>query len=109
MQALGFMQSPGLSHSGSGSQVLHRGADLVGPAFCALPGPSSSGDQVLGEHSRLHFEAVCFHLPCPSHLDFWVYNGCVFSGVSCVSSGELISGGDPPGGCRPFRIRRSLG
>ena len=37
MWALGCVHFPGLSHSGSGSQVLHKGADLVGPAFCALP------------------------------------------------------------------------
>ena len=35
--ALGCMHFPGLSHSGSDSQVLHKGTDLVGPAFCALP------------------------------------------------------------------------
>ena len=35
--ALGYMHFPGLSHSCSGSQVLHKGTDLVGPAFCALP------------------------------------------------------------------------
>ena len=35
--ALGSMHSLGLSRSGSGSQVLHKGADSVGPAFCALP------------------------------------------------------------------------
>ena len=35
-QALGCMHFPGLSHSGSGSQVLHKGTDS-GPAFCALP------------------------------------------------------------------------
>ena len=29
-QALGFVHSPGLSRSGSGSQVLHEGTDLVG-------------------------------------------------------------------------------
>ena len=29
--------------------VLHKGRDSVGHAFCALPGPSNSGDQVLGE------------------------------------------------------------
>ena len=27
----------GLSHSGSGSRVLHKGTDLVGPVFCACP------------------------------------------------------------------------
>ena len=37
MLALGCMHSPGLSHSSSDSRVLHKGADLVGPAFCALP------------------------------------------------------------------------
>ena len=28
---------PGLSHSGSGSWVLHKGTDSVGPVFCVLP------------------------------------------------------------------------
>ena len=37
MQALCCMHSPGLSRSGSGSRVLHKGADLVGPVFCACP------------------------------------------------------------------------
>jgi len=36
-RALGCVYFPGLSCSGSGSRVLHKGADLVGPAFCALP------------------------------------------------------------------------
>ena len=36
-QALGCVHFPGLSHSGSGSWVLHKGTDSVGPAFCALP------------------------------------------------------------------------
>ena len=35
--ALGFVHFPGLSHSGSGSWVIHKGTDSVGPAFCALP------------------------------------------------------------------------
>ena len=34
--ALGCMHLPGLSHSGSGTQVVLRGADSVGPAFCTL-------------------------------------------------------------------------
>ena len=37
-----------------------------------------------------------YHLPCPSCLVFWVYNGGAFSGVLCVSSRGLISGCDPP-------------
>ena len=35
-QALGCVHFPGLSCSGSGSWVRHKGADSVGPAFCAL-------------------------------------------------------------------------
>ena len=35
--ALGCMHLPGLSRSGPGTQVVLRGADSVGPAFCALP------------------------------------------------------------------------
>ena len=35
--ALACVHFPGLSRSGSGSWVLHKGADSVGLAFCALP------------------------------------------------------------------------
>ena len=91
-RALGCVRFPGLSRSGSGSQVLHKGADSVGPAFCALPrskllrfrflgtptkaqtrlgqhfvpfpGPSSSGDQVLSEHSAP--QVWCVLSPPPS-------------------------------------------
>ena len=38
-----------------------------------------------------------------------VHSRSAISGVLCVSSGELISGCDPPGRCRPSRIPRSLG
>ena len=36
---LGCVHFPGLSCSGSGSRVLHRGTDLFGLACCALPRP----------------------------------------------------------------------
>jgi len=36
-QALGCMPFPDLCRSGSGSWILHKGTDSVGPAFCALP------------------------------------------------------------------------
>ena len=36
-RGLGCMHFPSLSLSGSGSQVLHNGIDLVGHVFCALP------------------------------------------------------------------------
>ena len=35
--SLGCLHLPGLSPSGSGTQVVLRGTDSVGPAFCALP------------------------------------------------------------------------
>ena len=35
--ALGCLHLPGLSHSGSGTRVVLRGTDSIGPAFCALP------------------------------------------------------------------------
>ena len=35
--ALGCVHLPGLSRSGSDTQVVLRGADSIGPAFCALP------------------------------------------------------------------------
>ena len=37
MQALACMHFPGLSCSGSGSQIFHKGEDLVGPAFGSCP------------------------------------------------------------------------
>ena len=36
-RALACVHFSGLSCSGSGSQVLHKGTDSAGPAFCALP------------------------------------------------------------------------
>ena len=34
---------------GSSFWVLHKSTDLVGPRFCAFPGPSSSGSQEIDE------------------------------------------------------------
>ena len=58
--ALGCMHIPGLSRSGSGTQVVLRGADSVGPAFVPFPGPSSSGDEVFGDRGH------CDLSPTPS-------------------------------------------
>ena len=68
--ALSCVHIPDLNRSGSGSLVLHKGADLVGPAFCAFPGSSSSGDHLLGEHTL--FRCIeSYHLPDPSHSVSW--------------------------------------
>ena len=45
------MHFPGLSCSGSGSWILHKGQTWLGLCFLPFPGPRSSGDQVLGEHT----------------------------------------------------------
>ena len=37
LSGVGCVHFPGLSRLGSGSRVCHKGGDLVGPAFCALP------------------------------------------------------------------------
>ena len=108
--ALGFLHFPGPSHSGSGTRVVLRGADShLGLRFVPFPDLSSSGDQVLGERSCPQLKAVSYRLLHFSCSVFWVYNRCAFSGVVCVSSGELISGCNPPSECQPSRIPGSLG
>ena len=107
-QTLGCMHFPGLSHSGSGAWVLHKGADSVGPAFCALTGPSSSGDQVAWLALSPQVCGASYHIPIPAAR----CPGCaagISAGVPCVSSGELISGCDTPGGCQLSRSPGRLG
>ena len=84
-RALCSKHFPGLSHSGSGSRVLHKGADSVGPAFSAFPGPSSPGNQVLGEHTLPGCRAS-YHLPGPSHSNSWLAVGT----PSPVCHGSLL-------------------
>ena len=65
--ALGCMHFPRLSRSGSGSQVLHKGTDSVGPMPCALPElPSSSGDQMLGECTLPRWAVHLITSPVPA-------------------------------------------
>ena len=112
--ALGCWHFPALSRSGSGSRVLHKGAQIqLGLRFVPFPGPCSSGDQVLGEYTLPRCAVILsrrsYHLPHPSCSVSWVCSGSTVSGVLCVSSGEVISGCDPPGGCQPSRIPGRLG
>ena len=76
--------------------------------FVHFPGPGSSSDQVLGEHTLPRCSAA-YHLPGSSHSVSRVCSGSTISGVLCVSSGELISGCNTPGGCQPSRIPGRLG
>ena len=75
--ALGCMHLPGLSHSGSCSQVLHKGTDSVGPAFCALPRSEQlrrpGAWQV--HSSQVGGGGASYHLPHPSHSVSWVQAG----------------------------------
>ena len=74
--------------------------------FVPFPGPSSSGNQVLGESTLTRCRAS-YPLPGPSRL-LSLVRSCI-SGVPCVSSGELISGCDPPDGCQLSNIPGRLG
>ena len=91
---------PGLSRSDSGFRVFHKSADSVGPAFCAFPSPSSSGSQELDGHTLPWCRA-----PSPLRGPSLSFRARRW-GAPCVSSGELDSSCDPPGGCRPSRISR---
>ena len=74
--ALGCMRLPGLSCSGSGTPVVLRGADSVGPAFLC---PSHvRAAQVM--RCLVSVVAVTYHLPRPCRSVFWVYNRRTFSG-----------------------------
>ena len=115
-----------------GSRLLCRELSEAGPGLYALPRSKLLRFRYLGTPQRLRLGwacvlcpsqvraaqvtrcfvsvvAVTYHLPRPCRSVFWVYNRRTFSGVPCVSSGELISGCDLPGGCRPSGIPRSLG
>ena len=77
-----------------------QGHRLGWSCFVPFPGPSRSGDQVLGNCTVPDWLCVCWS---------WLFSLLVrhkstVSGVPCVSSGELISGCDPPGRYQPSRI-----
>ena len=101
--ALRFMHFPGLSCSGSGSQVLHKGTDMDVPVFCALPSSEQLRQPCAWQVHLPRWAVSVNHHPL---LATW-FPGCsmrVPSQVLCVSSGELISGCNPPGRCQPSRI-----
>ena len=106
MEALHFMHFPGLSCSGSGSWVLHRGTDSVGCVLCAFTRfEQLSASQVHCPRWTMHLN----RLPGPCHSVSRVCQESTVSGVLCFSSGELISGCDSPGRCQLSRVPRRLG
>ena len=77
--ALGCMHFPGLSSSGSGSWILPKGADSVGPVFCALP---MSEELRRPGAWQVHTAQVwCVLSPRPSRLVSWMRSGSAVSGV----------------------------
>ena len=108
----------------------------MGPGLHALPRSKQFRFRFLGTPQRCRLSWAC--VLCPSQvraaqatrylastlsrggrcilsppwsqlLGFLGGHSCIFSGVASVSSGELISGCNPPGGCQPSRIPGSLG
>ena len=108
-QALGCVHFQGLSCSGSGPWVLHKGTDSVGPAFCALPRSEQLRRSVLGDRTVPRWAVHLITSPIPASRASWVRSGRAVSGVRCVSSGELIYGCTRSGGCQPSRIPGRLG
>ena len=91
------------------SRVLHKGTDLVGPSFCALPRSEQLRRPGAWRAHCPRWSLCLIHLPGPSCLISWVHPKSAVSGVLCVSSGELISGCDPLGRCQPSWIPGRLG
>ena len=108
--ALGCVHFPGLSHSGSGCfsgtpQRLRLGWTCL---LCTFPVRAAQATRCLASTVTPRCGAS-YHLLHPSHSVSWVSAGVPVSGRPCVSSGELIPGCNPLGGCQPPRILRSLG
>ena len=85
--ALLLVHFPGLSHSGS--QVLRKGIDLVGRAFCSLPRSKQLRQPGAWRAHCLRWAVCLNHLPGPSHSVSQVRCESTVSGVPCFSSGEL--------------------
>ena len=103
-QALRFMHFPGLSCSGSGSWVLCKGTDLIGQEFYALPRSKELRPPGAWQAHCPRWAVHLNHLPSPGPSVSQVHLESTISGVPCVSSGEPISGCDPPGRCLASRM-----
>ena len=76
----------------------------VGPGLCALPRSKQLRQPGAWRLHSPQVGSASYQIPCPSCSVSWMRSRSAVSGVLCVSSGELISGCDPPGGCQPSRI-----
>ena len=99
----GFVHFPGLSHSGSGSQALHKAADSWACIWCLSQVWAAQAARCLV--STLSPGERCVLSP-PQSQPLGVLGAqweCCLR-CACVSSGRLISDCDPPGGCQWSRI-----
>ena len=108
-QALCCVHFPGLSCSGSGSRVFHKGTDSAMPVFCALPRSKQLRRLDVWQAHSPHVGSASYHLPGSSHSVSWMCSGSAISGVPCVSFGELMSGCDLPGRSQTSRISGRVG
>ena len=81
----------------------------VGRAFCALPGSEQLRQPGAWQVHCPRWAMHLSHLRGPGCSVLQVPHESTVSGVLCVSSGELISGCDPPGRCQPPRISGRCG
>ena len=101
-RALSCVRFPGLSRSSSGSRVLHKEADSVGPGFCAFPIRAAQAARSL--MSTLSPGAArLLPSPVPASVP-----RCVWSSAPLCLFWGAISSCDSPGRCQPSRISGSL-
>ena len=92
------MHFPGLSRSGSGTWVLHKGADSVGPAFCTLPGSKhlrwpgawSPGLTALSLFGLSFFSTRSLRWLITSPIPATRFSGCTTSASSQVCRVSLL-------------------
>ena len=88
-QPLDCVHFPGLSHSGSGSRVFHKGTDSVGPAFCAFPRSKQLRRLGAWWACSPQVGGASYHLPGPSHSVSWMCSGSAVPGVCLVWGADL--------------------
>ena len=99
--ALRCVHFPGTSCSDLSSQVFHKGADLIGPVFCAFPVRAAQGTRSLMSTPS---PGAARLLPSLSQL--WFLGKLVWCALRLFWGADLWC--DPPGGCQLFRISGSL-
>ena len=86
-------------------RVLHKGTNGLSWACVLCPSQVQAAQATRCLVSALSQVGCASESPPLSQpLSFPVHRKSTISGVPCVSSGDLVSGCDPPGRCQPSRI-----